>query len=79
MRESARERRTEMNKTNPSGMKGKKHSEETKEKMRKPKKNLENYKGRKWFHDPITKEQKWIYPSSIPTGWVKGRKNNDCR
>lgn len=51
---------------------GRKHSDDARQKMSAncPKNSL----GKKWFHDPIGKTQKYFIPGQQPTGFIQGRR-----
>ena len=38
-----------------------------------------NNHGKKWCHNPLTKEQKPFYPNEIPDGWFLGRSITELR
>lgn len=50
---------------------GRKHSSEARQKMSTncPKNSL----GKKWFHDPTTKQEKYFIPGNQPAGFIQGR------
>jgi hypothetical protein len=49
------------------------HSEKTKKKISEYKKQNNSVKGKKWYHDPITKQQKYFTQGQQPEGFVLGR------